>query len=46
MYCINDATAKGRYTKEDMSDEDFEKSKSMIKETLEKILPKKSSFER
>lgn len=46
MYCINDATAKGRYTKEDMSDEDFEKSKSMIKEALEKILPKKSSFER
>ena len=46
MYCINDATAKGRYTKKDISDEDFEKSKFLIKEAFEKILPKKSSFER
>lgn len=45
MYCINDATAKGRYTKEDMSDEDFLKSKTAIQKALSKILPKKSTFE-
>ncbi len=45
MYCINDATAKGRYTQVDMSEEDFEKSKHVIKEALEKILPRKSSYE-
>lgn len=45
MYCVNDATAKGRYTNEDISQKDFEKSKQIIKKALEKILPNKSSFE-
>lgn len=45
MYCINDATSKGRYTKEDISNEDFRKSKLAIKNALEEILPKKSFYE-
>ena len=45
MYCINDGTSKGRYTKEDISKEDFELSKELIKEALNTILPNKSSFE-
>jgi hypothetical protein len=46
MYCINDATAKGRYTKEDINDENFEKSKQIIKNALNKVLPNKSDFEK
>jgi hypothetical protein len=45
MYCINDATAKGRYTKENMNEEDFKKSTLIIQKALQKILPHKSSFE-
>lgn len=45
MYCLNDATSKGRYTKENMSEEDFIKSKNIIIESLQKILPHKSDFE-
>ena len=46
MYCLNDATSKGRYTKESVSKEDFEFMKKIIIEALHKILPNKSSFEK
>ena len=46
MYCLNDATSKGRYTKEDASSEDFEAIKKVIKDALHEILPDKSSFEK
>lgn len=45
MYCVNDTTSKGRYTKEDISEEDFEFSKNIIIEAFEHILPQKSKFE-
>jgi hypothetical protein len=45
MYCLNDATSKGRYTKKDMSKEDFEVAKEILNNTFEKILPRKSKFE-
>jgi len=45
MYCINDDTSKSRYTKEDMSKEDFEFCKNIIKDALDYLLPEKSSFE-
>lgn len=43
--CINDGASKGRFTKEDMSQKDFELSKKIINQSLEKILPRKSSYE-
>jgi len=45
MYCVNDCTSKSRYTKEDMSSEDFEFCKKIIIEAFETILPQKSQFE-
>jgi hypothetical protein len=45
FYCINDDIFKGRYTKEDMSQENFELSKELIKKALDTILPNKSKFE-
>ncbi len=45
MYCLNDATSKGRYTKETMNNKNFEESKALIIKALEQLLPKKSSFE-
>ena len=46
MYCINDATSKGRYTPEDISEEDFKQAKQLINSALEKTLPNKSRFEK
>ena len=46
LFCINDGTVKGRFTKEDMSQNDFELSKTLINQSLEKVLPKKSSYEK
>jgi hypothetical protein len=46
MYCANDATSKGRFTQEDMSEEDFELCKQAIREALEILLPHPSQFER
>ncbi len=45
MYCLNDATSKGRYTKEDMSQEDFDFSKKIINDSFEDIFSIKSTFE-
>lgn len=45
MYCLNDATSKGRYTKESMSDDDFIESKNIIINSLHNIFPIKSSYE-
>ncbi|MDX9814014.1 MAG: Stealth CR1 domain-containing protein [Sulfurimonadaceae bacterium] len=45
FYCINDMTNKGRYNRVDISLEDFEKGKKLIRDSLNKILPKKSSYE-
>lgn len=45
IYCINDAVYRGRYTKEDISDEDFELSKININAALDTIFPDKSDYE-
>lgn len=45
IYSINDSTSKGRYTKENMSLEDFEFSKNILIESLKEIFPEKSEFE-
>ncbi len=45
FYCINDGTSIGRFTKESISQENFKLSKILINQSLEKILPKKSSYE-
>lgn len=44
--CINDAIYKGRYTKEDMSQEEFEESKQIINTALASLLPQPCSFEK
>lgn len=46
FYCINDMTNKGRYTAEDMPEQDFIKSKDLIRNALDKILPNKSTYEK
>lgn len=45
IYCINDSTSKGRYTKETMSDKDFNFSKTILNKALLEIFPEKSRFE-
>lgn len=45
IYCINDAIYKGRYTKEDMSAEDFVLSKNEINAAFDTIFPTRSSYE-
>jgi len=45
IYCVNDAIYKGRYTKEDMSPEDFLRSKKNINAALDMIFPSKSLYE-
>lgn len=45
LYCINDATSKGRFTKENMNKPDFEISKKILQEALSTLLPKKSKYE-
>ncbi|MGY3858730.1 Stealth CR1 domain-containing protein [Aeromonas intestinalis] len=46
IYCINDAIYRGRYTKEDMSVEDFLNSKKIINLAFERLLPEKSLYEK
>jgi hypothetical protein len=45
MYCLNDAMSQGRFTEKDVSDEDLSDSKTLITETLQELLPEKSSYE-
>lgn len=45
MYCLNDAMSKGRYTAQDVSEEGIEYSKSLIQQTLDRVLLKPSQFE-
>jgi hypothetical protein len=45
FYCINDAISKGRFTKKDMSQDDFEEGQKQLEEAFLSILPNKSSFE-
>lgn len=45
MYCPNDTLEKSRYTRESISDEEFKYCKDIINQSLEIIMPDKSSFE-
>ena len=46
FYCINDATSKGRYTENEMSAADFERSVSLINDSLRSLFPEPSKYER
>lgn len=46
MLCLNDAMSKGRFTTEEVTDENFEYCKTVLQKAFDAIFPSKSSFEK
>lgn len=46
MYCLNDAMSKGRFTENEVTSDDFKYCKSIVQQTLNALLPQKSSYEK